>query len=91
MRVTWTRAALADLRSLRAYIAEERPRAARTIAKRIQTVVADLSDYPRMGKAGRIPKTREIVVPRTPFIMVYRVQQQMVEILRVLHAAQDWP
>ncbi|MFB2897343.1 type II toxin-antitoxin system RelE/ParE family toxin [Aerosakkonemataceae cyanobacterium BLCC-F50] len=44
-----------------------------------------------MGRPGRIPGTKELVVTRTPFILPYRVQGEQIEILAVIHAARQWP
>ena len=50
-----------------------------------------LSDVPEMGRAGRIPGTRELVIPRLPYILVYRLTTSTVDILTILHASQRWP
>jgi toxin ParE1/3/4 len=47
--------------------------------------------FPFRGRAGEEPDTRELVVPRTAYIVVYRVRESVVEILRVIHGAQQWP
>ncbi len=44
-----------------------------------------------MGRAGRRRGTRELVVARTPFLVVYRVEADVITILRLFHGAQDWP
>ncbi len=44
-----------------------------------------------MGRAGRVPGTRELLIPGTPYIIPYRVRAGAVEILRVFHAARRWP
>jgi toxin ParE1/3/4 len=46
-----------------------------------------LSDNPQMGRPGRVPGTRELVIPRTPFIVPYRLQRNIIQILRVYHGA----
>ena len=48
-----------------------------------------LDTLPDRGRTGRIAGTRELVFD--PFIIVYRVKADAVEILRIYHAAQDWP
>ncbi len=45
---------------------------------------------PSLYRAGRMPGTRELVV-RPNYVMVYRVLPDAVEVLRVLHATQQWP
>jgi toxin ParE1/3/4 len=46
---------------------------------------------PHRGRPGRWPGTRELVIPRTPYIVPYRVQGDLIEILRVFHGARRWP
>lgn len=91
MQVIWHRRARQDLRDLRAYIASEEPRAARAVAQRLLMAVARLADQPGLGRRGRVPDTRELVISGTPYIAAYRVVGDTVVILRVLHGARQWP
>jgi toxin ParE1/3/4 len=91
VRVRWLDQAVQDLKTVRAYIARDNPSAAADVAQRIRDAVKILSDYPAAGRAGRVPNTRELVVTGTPYILPYRVRSESVEILRVLHGAQQWP
>ena len=91
MRIRWLRGAAANLDEEKAYIAASDPAAAKRIATRIVDAVARLAEHPQMGRAGRVPGTRELVVPGTPYIVPYRVRGDAVEILRVFHAARKWP
>lgn len=92
MRLVWSFEAIEDLISLRAYIAEESPAGARRVVSRILQVVEDLlPQHPHMGRPGRVPGTRELVVPRTAYIVPYRVQRGTIQILRVYHSARRWP
>jgi len=50
-----------------------------------------LADQPGIGRPGRVPDTREWVMPHTPYIIAYRVEDETVVILRVLHGARKWP
>ena len=47
--------------------------------------------HPNMGRPGRIKATRELVIGRTSFIVAYRIKDNRIEILRVLHGSQQWP
>ena len=58
--------------------------------RRIAASVASLTDYPQMGRIGRDPATRELVVRGTPYIATYRVRQR-VEIIAIFHASRKWP
>jgi plasmid stabilization system protein ParE len=57
----------------------------------IRAAAARLLDHPALGRPGRVPGTRELVVSGTPYILPYRVQGETVQILHVLHGAQRWP
>ncbi len=91
MRIRWLRAALGNLQQEAEYIAQEDPAAALRVVGRIGDAVRYLEDHPSMGRAGRVPGTRELVVSGTPYIVPYRVRGQDVEILRVFHTARKWP
>ena len=92
MNIVWSPQALDDLVSLHAYIAEDDPAAAERVVLRVlHNVEMLLPDNPRTGRPGRVPGTRELVVPRTPFIVPYRIEQREIHILRVYHGARRWP
>lgn len=91
MRVRWTRGALRDLESVFEYIARDRPGAARRVAAKIQASVSQLAEHPMLGRTGRIPGTRELLVSGLPYIVPYRIRDEIVEILSVFHAARKWP
>jgi toxin ParE1/3/4 len=92
MNIIWSPEAIQDLISLRAYIAEESPAAARRIVLRIlHTIERLLPENPHMGRPGRVSGTRELVIPQTPYVVPYRVEREAVQILRVYHSARRWP
>ena len=92
MKIVWSPEAIEDLVSLRAYIAEDNPAAAQRVVRHImQNIEQMLPDNPQIGRAGRVPGTRELVIPRSPFIVPYRLQRTTIQILRVYHAARRWP
>jgi toxin ParE1/3/4 len=92
MNIGWSREGLDELASLRAYLAEDDPAAARRIVLHIiQSVERSLPDNPQIGRAGRVPGTRELVIARTPYIVPYRFQRATIQILRVYHGARRWP
>jgi toxin ParE1/3/4 len=73
------------------YIAEDNPSAAARIDEAIEHQTDMLAQHPLMGREGRVKGTRELVISRSPFIAVYRVKGKRIEILRILHGAQQWP
>ena len=92
MNILWSREAVEDLTSLRAYIAQDDPAEARGVVFRIiHNIEQLLPDNPQMGRPGRVPGTRELVIPKTPFIVPYRLQRNVIQILRVYHGARRWP
>lgn len=91
MRLEWTTFALRDRETILEYIAADSPHAAIAIDNRIEEQAEQLIDSPAIGRPGRIPGTRELVVHQTPYIAAYRVDKDSIRILRVLHGAQDWP
>jgi toxin ParE1/3/4 len=91
VRVRWLRTALANLDAEAEYIAEDNPAAAGRVVKKIFAAVELLRENPAMGRPGRVAETRELVVGETPYIIPYRIRGDVVEILRVFHAARKWP
>ena len=91
MKVKWVRLALSDLDEAGEFIAQENPEAASRVLKRIWDAVQMLADHPHAGRAGRVPGTRELVIAGTSFIIPYRVAENTIQILRVLHGKRKWP
>jgi toxin ParE1/3/4 len=91
MKVIWARRAKLDLRGLIAYIAGDSVQGAELVAGRILKAAELLTQMPRSGRSGRVRGTRERVVHRTPYILVYRIVSGRVSILRVFHGARKWP
>ena len=91
MQVKWLRKALRNLDEEATYIAVSDERAARLVVQRILEAVALLGEQPGTGRPGRLPGTRELVVPKTRYIVPYRVRGQTVEVLRVFHTAHRLP
>jgi addiction module RelE/StbE family toxin len=91
MRVRWTPRARDGFRQQTRYIARDSPTAARQVATRVRDGVHSLATHPLQGRPGRVVDTRELVVPRTPFTIAYRVREQIVEVVGIVHQAQQWP
>jgi toxin ParE1/3/4 len=91
MTLHWLPRALARLLQARDYIEQDNPGAAKRVVQRILDGAARLGVHPELGRPGIKPGTRELAIPRTPFLIVYRVRDDRVEILTVLHGARKWP
>jgi len=88
MRVRWLKSALVTLHSTLRHVHDENPEAAQDCARRIKLAVDRLEPFPLAGRPGTVDGTRELVTPRLPFIVVYRVTASEVQILRVFHSRQ---
>lgn len=91
MKVRWTAGAADDLERISDHIAEDNPEAALKTLRAIFSRVEELATFPRRGRKGREESTRELVLFPLPYIAVYRVTEDVVEILHFYHGAQDWP
>ena len=91
MRVRWTNPAAGQLEFAFQYIAESNPAAAERVANHIVDITEMLGRNPEAGRRGRVSGTREFVVPRTPFVIAYRVSKKTVWILAAYHSARKWP
>jgi toxin ParE1/3/4 len=91
MQVRWSTAATQDLFQIIEYIRKENAPAAQRVGKTIYENISSLSSFPHRGRIGRLEGTRELPVPSLPFLVVYRVTQDAVEIAGVIHGAQRWP
>jgi toxin ParE1/3/4 len=90
MAVVWLEGAVDDLKEIVDYIAARNPTASATVAAVLYDAATHLDSHPRMGRTGRLGGTRELVVARFPFIIVYRIKRDRVEVLRVIHGRRDW-
>jgi plasmid stabilization system protein ParE len=85
------RTALRNLDDEAAYIATDDPEAAHTVVQRVLEAVGALGDQPGLGRPGRVPGTRELVARKTRYIVPYRVNGDIVEVLRVFHTSRRLP
>ena len=91
LKIEWLPLASANRFEQLDYIAQDNPLAAIDQDERIERQIDMLLQHPQMGRPGRKKGTRELVISRTPFIVVYRAKGPRIEIIRLLHGAQQWP
>jgi len=91
MQVRWQDDAINDLIQVRRFIAIDNPSAAARVANHIRSAVPELARQPGMGRPGRVPGTRERILVDIPYIIAYRVEEDSVVVLRVLHTSRKWP
>ncbi len=86
MALRWTRGALRNLEEILQYIAADNPQRATSFAQELRDKVENLAAFPGLGRPGRVPGTRELVL-HPNYLAIYRVQGDDVHILRVHHTA----
>lgn len=90
-KLEWRRQASDDLAGLVSYIADDNPEAAQELKDEIESKVSNLPEHPKLYKPSlRVKGMREMVV-RSNYIVLYRETAQLVEVVNVLHARQQWP
>jgi plasmid stabilization system protein ParE len=91
MQVKWLRTALQNLDDEATFVAQDDASAARVVVERVLAAVAMLAEQPGLGRPGRVPETRELIVAKTRYLVPYRVRGGTVEVLRVFHTSRRLP
>ncbi len=91
MQLRWSEEAADDLERITNYLFEHTPPHARELLRAIYHAPAALLQFPYRGRPGRKEGTRELVLSPLPYIVVYRISNDAIHILRILHGAQKWP
>ncbi|WP_287398224.1 type II toxin-antitoxin system RelE/ParE family toxin [Nitrosomonas sp. H1_AOB3] len=90
MKLFWTPEALRDRDAIYDYIEVDNPRAALALDELFSEKAQRLPDHPALGHPGRVAGTRELIAHQN-YIIIYDVTGELVRVLRVLHAARQWP
>lgn len=90
LNLEWKATAIADLLAIVDYISDDNPDAAQALKDEIEAKTSRIPDNPQLYRVGRVDGTREMVV-RPNYIVIYVEDDSAVTVLRVLHAAQQWP
>jgi addiction module RelE/StbE family toxin len=91
VKLRWTLPAVEQLREIFETIADDNPTAAVQMVERIRLSIRQATRMPYTGRMGRVGGTREAIVPGTAYIVAYRVLEDAIHVLAVLHGAQKWP
>lgn len=92
MLILWSSLAADDLERICGRIERDDPDAACRVARTIYEGCTSLRSFPNRGRASvRMAGRRELVFPPLPYVVIYQVKQEKVEISRIFHGAQDWP
>lgn len=89
MRIRWTPPAVADLQNISNYLEEHKPEFRLSTLRKLYESIRGLKETPYIGRPGRVEGTRELVFPPMPYVAVYHVSGQNIEIWRIYHGAQD--
>jgi toxin ParE1/3/4 len=89
MLVRWTPAAADDLEQVATYLKQHHPEYAQATVERLYAAAESLSEFTMRGRPGRQPGTRELVVTRLPYVVIYALRDDAVWIIRVLHTARE--
>lgn len=90
MKTKLSKLATLDLYSTKDYINQDKPHAALAVINRVIEAIENITAFPSMGRSGRVPHTKELVVSGTPLIIVYQVKQDALYIVRIIHTARKW-
>ncbi len=91
MHVIWTERAVSHLTDIQLFIELDKPEAARKLIQKILAHVERLVQHPYLGRPGREPDTRELIIPGTPYIVPYRIDRGRLAVLAVFHTARSRP
>ncbi len=89
MRIRWTESAAADLQSIKTYLDRHHPDLSHTTVRMLYQRIRSLKNMPTRGRIGSRIGTRELLFVPLPYIVVYRIQETTIEILRIYHGAQN--
>lgn len=90
-KIAWKQIAEDELAYIVDFIAEDSPVRAEHFAASIRAKTESLREYPKKGR--EIRRGSHVLVVHPNYIVVYRVfaKKKVVEILRVKHAAKQFP
>lgn len=88
-KLRWSLAAAGDLEEIDRYLHLNHPAFALETIRRIYFSARSLRQFPEKGRTGRITGTRELVLAPLPYLIVYSVELERVDLLRIFHGAQE--
>lgn len=91
MKIKITNLATQDITSIKDYISRDNPNAAMDIIQRIIKSIDNIELFPDIGRPGRVPQTKELVISGTPLIIIYKLLNNSLYIIRIIHSSRKWP
>ena len=89
MYIRWTPPAAADMQSISDYLKQHHPQYRQPTMRKLYERIRALRDAPYIGRPGRIEGTRELLFPPMPYVAVYYVRAESIEIWRIFHTSRD--
>jgi plasmid stabilization system protein ParE len=90
VKLRLTEAARDDLRAACRFYAERSPAAAARAIGTILKAASRLTQFPLLGKHGAVEGTRERIVMRFPYRIVYQIEEDTIVVPRIIHTARSW-
>ena len=90
MRIRWTIPAADDLQSIKNYLQDNHPQFAEPTVRKIYQRIQSLKISPNLGRPGNRTGTRELAITPLPYVVVYSVKAEAIEILHIYHGARNW-
>jgi len=90
-RIRWTPAAARNLQNVSDYLKENHPQYRLATLRKVYALIQSLKEWPYRGRIGREDGTRELVFSPLPYVVIYRLKDQNIEVLRIYHTVQNRP
>lgn len=90
-RLEFTARAFRNIAAAEEYVARDNPVVAQKVVKTIYETAEKLESFPELGKPGRVPGTRELILAQYPYIIVYRIRVSRIVVYAVLHQSRKYP
>lgn len=90
-RIRWATQAADDLNGIAEYLREHHPSYLPSTIEKLYNAARSLKQFPNRGRSGKLAGTCELVLTPLPYIVVYSVEPELVNILRIMHTSPDWP
>lgn len=91
MRVNWTKSAINDLEIEANYLSKISPSIEDRFLEHVESSIDLIKEYPELGRIGRVNQTREFILKKFQYILVYLVESSYIDIIRLLHTSRKWP
>ncbi len=87
----WSPRSRRNIEFIRDYIAPENPSAAQSVLDEIRNTADSIRNFPSIGHVGKRKGTRELVLQKYPYTIVYRLTPKKIGIVAVLHQSRQYP